>query len=304
MITEEKKTPFKEYTVLCNSTILDDLFCVADIYRIFVLSLTADKATGLTDTTLPQLATLIDESVSNYTGKDAFTDKLRKCKDIQVETRYISDSLEVTPKKRNCYKFRIPIHIKQELEENFDAFRMIHRSFFFINDLPIKIKGYLIKLYSVTNTNTLYMGKTKAELEKLLHMTHTTITKYNKTLEAKGYIKIERKGVFITCQGIKPILKRSERTDLILLAYKQNLELAISNYNKTYSKQLKIENISINDIHKLKLDKTTAIYAQYHITGFKTVENINGLAFYLETGFSSKIKRYEQVLELEEILVI
>ena len=302
MAEKQEKSPFKEYTVLCNSTILDELFCVSDVYRIFVLSLTAEKITGETDTTIQQFADLVGESKNNYTGKDALTDKLRKCNDIKLETRFVEKGPGKKPKKRNFYTFKIPK--PADITENLDTFRMIYREFLLIDDLSIKIKGYLIKLYSVANTNTLYMDRNITELEKLLHMSHNTITTYNKELEAKGYIKIEKDGLFIKCQGFKPILKRSDRTKEILSGFKQNLESAISAYNYNYQVHFDIKSLTLSDLKKLKLDKMTDIYAKYHITDFKTAENINSIAFFLETGLSSRTKQEEPVFELEEILIV
>ena len=46
----EEKLPFKEYTVMSNN-LIQKLGC-ADVYRTYVLLLTADKNTLITDTTI------------------------------------------------------------------------------------------------------------------------------------------------------------------------------------------------------------------------------------------------------------
>ena len=287
------KYPFKGYTVLCNSTILDAIFCSADLYRLYVLSLTDDKITRTTDTTIQQLAGFVGESTSNYTGNGAFTDKISKCADIQLVTKFV-ESTTSTPKKRNYYKFKQP---KGE-----DIFRIIHRDFFDV-DLPIKIKGYLIKLYGVANINTLFMNKTKAELEKLLHIGHNTITSYNKILADRGLIEIVENGLFITCPGFVPITKRTESTEKVLLAYEYNLNVAIDEYNKNHSKSLSIETLTKSDLFKLNLDKSTATFAYYYVDQFSKVKNINSLAYYLITGVSRKAQLNEAEPNSEIIII-
>ena len=73
----------------------------ADLYRFFILSLTADKDTFKTDTTLDQLANFVGESRRNYdSGKisTSFTDRLIKSNEVELEyirTKSLKDNREV-----------------------------------------------------------------------------------------------------------------------------------------------------------------------------------------------------------------
>ena len=72
-----EKLPFKEYTVMSNN-LIQKLGC-ADVYRTYVLLLTADKNTLITDTTIDQLASFVGDKPANYKGgksSKSFNDKL------------------------------------------------------------------------------------------------------------------------------------------------------------------------------------------------------------------------------------
>ncbi len=287
------KLPFKNYGVLPVSLIQNHVFGTADIYRVFILSLTADKTSGKTDTTINQLADLVGESSNNYKNKNSFTDKLRESGEVTVETLSIQGTQTSSPIKRNYYTFR-PLNTKE-------PFRMIGKEFHSI-DADIKIKGYLIKLYSAANTNSLFLNKPKSELEKTLHISHDTINKYNKVLEEKGLIEMVEKGLFITCPGIKPITIITEKTKEILSANQENLISAIALYNQTHPDKIDLKSLTNQDLMKLPIDKTTRIFATYYLTKFKTIENINGFALYLVTGLSSKTAKYEEKALVEIVL--
>ena len=275
----QNKKPFKEYTVLLNSLILNKIFCLADIYRIFVLSLTTDKITGITDTIINQLAELVGESKFNYQNENSFTDKLRNSTDVDVNTVLYREDVTNSPIKRNYYTFRKPV--------NSEPFRMIHRELYDV-DLTIKIKGYLIRLFSAAVTETLFVGYSQRELAKLLHISPNTIRSYNKELSEKGLILELKKGFLLTCPGFRPIEKLTEASKTLLAQYHQLLIISIDNYNNSHTDILSIKTITIDDLKKLNLDRSTHIYAYYHITGFSNVKNINGLALFLDTGVPYK----------------
>ncbi|MEA4937826.1 MAG: winged helix-turn-helix transcriptional regulator [Paludibacter sp.] len=275
----QNKKPFKEYTVLPNSLIQNEIFGPSDIYRIFVLSLTADKITGKTDTTIDQLADFVGESTFNYQNKYSFTDKLRDSNDVDVNTVLYREDITNCPIKRNYYTLRKPV--------NSEPFRMIHRELYDV-DLKIKIKGYLIRLFSVAVTETLFVGYSQRELAKLLHISPNTIRSYNKELTEKGYILELENGLFLTCPGFRPIEKLTEASKTILAQYHQLLIISIDNYNNSHTDILSIKTITIDDLKKLNLDRSTRIYAYYYINDFSNVKNINGLALFLETGVPYK----------------
>lgn len=284
MSMQERK-PFKDYTVLPISLIQDKIFGPSDIYRIFVLSLTADRITGRTDSTIDQLANLVGESKFNYQNENSFTDKLRASNDVDVKTILHREDITNCPIKRNYYTFRKPV--------NSEPFRMIHRELYNA-DLSIKIKGYLIRLFSVAVTETLFIGYSQRKLAKLLHVSANTIRSNNNELSKKGFILELENGFFLTCPGFRPIKELTEASKNIFLRYHQLLNYYIDNYNNSHTDILDIKTITIDDLKKLNLDRSTKTYAYYHITEFSNVKNINGLALYLETGVPFKSLHNEE----------
>ena len=83
-----EKLPFKEYTVMSNN-LIQKLGC-ADVYRTYVLLLTADKYIPTTDTTIDQLASFVGEKPANYKGgksSKSFNDKLRATGEVSIQNK-------------------------------------------------------------------------------------------------------------------------------------------------------------------------------------------------------------------------
>ena len=83
-----EKLPFKEYTVMSNN-LIQKLGC-ADVYRTYVLLLTADKYTLITDTTIDQLASFVGDKPANYNGgksSKSFNDKLRATGEVSIQNK-------------------------------------------------------------------------------------------------------------------------------------------------------------------------------------------------------------------------
>lgn len=90
------KLPFKEYTVMSNN-LIQKLGC-ADVYRTYVLLLTADKYTLTTDTTIDQLASYVGEKPANYKGgksSQSFNDKLRATGKSAYKIRIVAGMTEL-----------------------------------------------------------------------------------------------------------------------------------------------------------------------------------------------------------------
>ena len=82
-----EQLPFKEYTVMSNN-LIQKLGC-ADVYRTYVLLLTADKYMLTTDTTIDQLTSFVGEKPANYKGgksSKSFNDKLRATGEVRIRT--------------------------------------------------------------------------------------------------------------------------------------------------------------------------------------------------------------------------
>lgn len=298
---KEKKLPFKAYTVM-NNDIIREFSCI-DTYRIYVLSLTCDIKTNTTDTTIDQLADLCNESVENYksqktkrSGKEyikkSFTDKLRECKHVQVFTKSYGSK-----GKRNTYVFKQPLYN--------DTFRMIGKEIYNL-DIDNKLKGYLIKLYSLANTNTLLVNKNIRDIKELINISNTTFSNYNRTLKDKGYIDITDKGIKLTVSGITEICnkpKATEATQDTLKAYANTLHDRVTKYNAYNKTGLQVFNLTNKDIKDLKLNQKLGIFAHYYRDNFKDIYNINSFVGYLNTGKQSNdiFRQSSKEIELEQL---
>lgn len=181
-MTLQKKLPFKDYTVI-NCSVASQLSS-PDIYRYFVLSLTA-KRDDTTDTTLKQLADFVGEKESAYhsgnSGKNkklSLNDRFRNSgafKDIILSKKEKSRNLYVFPKaEKGNYR-----RIKKE-------FRNI--------DLSIKLKGYLLQLFCLTDPHSLLVARSKNNIAKTLHMANSTVTSYNQILIEEDLLEEIKEG--------------------------------------------------------------------------------------------------------------
>lgn len=116
----EEKLPFKEYTVMSNN-LIQKLGC-ADVYRTYVLLLTADKYMLTTDTTIDQLASFVGEKPANYKGgksSKSFNDKLRATGKSAYRIRTVAG---MTGLGQIIYSFLSALDITEESAES----SMIH----------------------------------------------------------------------------------------------------------------------------------------------------------------------------------
>lgn len=186
-----------------NNRSVQKLNCL-DTYRYFCVSLTAIK--GVSDITYEQIEILIGKkedniSVSSYkcSGKQkSFADKLNELEEVSVTKEYTK-----TPNngivKRNIY--RIDFSTENKL------FRMPKKTLL-LADLEPKYKGYLLKLFSVCNVNTLTIDITQTELCSLINVSPVTVNKYNKLLIEKGFLIDLGNAYKINIPGLDPIIDK------------------------------------------------------------------------------------------------
>ena len=140
----EEKLPFKEYTVMSNN-LIQKLGC-ADVYRTYVLLLTADKNTLITDTTIDQLASFVGDKPANYNGgksSKSFNDKLRATWEVAIQNK---DSGR-NDRTWTDYIFS-PV--------SFGHYRRIDREFYdsYNNTLDLKLRGFILKLFSAAEPHS------------------------------------------------------------------------------------------------------------------------------------------------------
>ena len=164
----EEKRPFKEYTVMSNN-LIQKLGC-ADVYRTYVLLLTADKYTLTTDTTIDQLSLFVGEKPANYKGgksSKSFNDKLRATGEVTIQNK---DSGR-NDRTWTDYIFS-PV--------TYGNYRRISREFYdsYNDTLDLKLRGFILKLFSAAEPHSHTITLPMRKLEKLIHMGHDTINKY------------------------------------------------------------------------------------------------------------------------------
>jgi DNA-binding Lrp family transcriptional regulator len=175
-----------------------------DVYRYFCVSLTAIK--GETNITYEQIEILMgkDEehiAVSSYksSGKQkSFADKMNELDEVTVTKEYSK-----TPNngivRRNIYRINYSTEHK--------LFRMPEKELLLV-DLEPKLKGYILKLFSVCNVNTLIINMTQKDLCELINLSPATVNKYNKILFEKGYLVDLGDCFKINIAGIAPIVDK------------------------------------------------------------------------------------------------
>ena len=152
-----------------NNTLIQKLGC-ADVYRTYVLLLIADKSTLTTDTTIEELASFVGESKSNYKGNKktkSFNDKLR-------------DTGEVTIQEKNSGRKDRTWTDYIFSPVTYGNYRRISREFYdsYNDTLDLKLKGFILKLFSAAEPHSHTITLPMRKLEKLIHMGHDTINKY------------------------------------------------------------------------------------------------------------------------------
>jgi len=257
---KQKNLPFKSYTIMNNSLI--EHFGCSDVYRLFILSLTTDRELK-TDTTLDQLADFVGEKVTAYNGNNkskSFTDRLRESTEVKVVTADGKSYKNGNKVTRNTYTFKEPIPTK---------YRRISKTLISL-DLPIKLKGYIIKLFSVTEPHSYIISRSVNELEKMLKMGKATIKKYNEELIAKDLLEITDNGWILKVESL--IIDEPNKIPKEVQTIFDSLE-SIINTKK---------------INNIPLSKYEAIYLSAKSKDFKEIEDLKSWSYWLLTGVPYK----------------
>ena len=273
------KLPFKNYSAM-DKTLIYKLGC-ADVYRAFVLSLTTDKKSNKTDTTLDQLAGFINESISNYSsGKTtkSFTNSLKATGSVTI-TSSRSTSLDGSKSvTRNTYTF-----LKGK------EFRMIGIEFYHL-DLEIKLKGYLIKLFMLANSTTLRLERSANDIYKECGVSRATQKKYNAVLIEKGLLEVTENGFILNVEGFNATekkIKPTKETMALFEGHKMIVQSHIMGYNARRKHSGKITEINRDNLNLLLqegLDRKSYIIALYAMNNFEGVKDINKLFSTIEFG--------------------
>lgn len=270
------KRILKNSTSMSN-TLIEKLGC-SDVYRAYVLISTTNKS-GKTDTTIEQLAEFCDEKPSNYQGgktTKSFIESLRDTKVVNIETTRAKALATGSFVKRTYYSFH-----------ETRLFRVINIEFYTLN-LDIKLKGYLLKLFSMANTVSLCLEKSANEIAKTVGVTKATQKKYNAELETKGLLVKTLKGYRLNVPGFNQVAKKvmTVKTKKIVTAHIEMVKMYAAKYNKQHPTNPVLSSTTENleRLRKAGLNSQSFIIARYYVSNWANVTDINALVENIVTG--------------------
>lgn len=264
------KLPFKGYTTM-NISAAYTLSC-PDLYRFFVLSLTTDKKTLKTDTTLDQLASFVGESRRNYdSGKinTALTDRLAESGEVKIEHIRAKSLKENKEVNRIIYTFKEAIPTK---------YRRISRDFINL-DLSIKLKGYLLKLFALADAHSYHISYSATAIAKEFKMAKVTVSKYNNELINKGFLSLNGTGFDLHIESFLIDMPKGQSVEVELLIQK-------------------VENvISIMKESDVQLPRSYMQYLAAKKDNFKKIRNMEYFMNYVISGVPYKSKEDSEPIE-------
>ena len=270
---QDKKLPFKNYTVMSNN-LMQKLGC-SDVYRTYVLLLTADNITLETDTTLEQLAQFVggDEKEANYKkGKTSksFNDKLRETGEVTITDK---DSGR-TNRHWTDYTF-LPVmtgHYRRIGREFYDNY----------NTLDLKLRGFILKLFSAAEPHSYIVKLPMRELKELIHMGHNTITTYKDKLKELGLV---------------------EETGNWWVLKVKGLILDTPKYSYVEETKAMFEHmIMVNESNNSPLSRECMIYKKYKGNDFKNVKNMYALMRRLVNGTIGRNAKKDELVTNDIIM--
>lgn len=248
-----EKLPFKKYTVMSNK-LIQNLGC-ADVYRTYVLLLTADKNTLTTNTTIEQLAFFVDEKASNYKGgksSKSFNDKLRETGEVTIQSK---DS----GRKDRTWTDYVFSPVTQS------NYRRIGREFYdSYKTLGLKLKGFILKLFSAAKPHSHVIKLSVRKLEELIHMGHNTIRTNINQLKTLGLLDEVDGCIILKVSGLIIDQPRDKVTEQIIAVFKR----VIAN----------------NESKGHPLSRECLIYKKYEEKDFYGIKNMRAFMNSIQSG--------------------
>lgn len=263
-MTRQKKLPFKAYTVI-NCSVAKSLGC-SDVYRFYVLSLTTDRNNS-TDTTLEQLADFAGEKPTAYKGgmtkdkkkKLSLTNRFRasgEFESISSKREYSNISgKEVT---RNTYVIKKAV---------IGSYRRVKRTFTDL-ELPVKIKGYILKLFCIAEPHSYLVKGTPNQIVKAVKMSKKTVECYNEQLINANLLEVVEDGFLLKVDS----LQTDDPNRCLTTAHKEFVDF--------------IENKSIprKKRNGIPLDRWERAYLYEKLKNFSGIRNMNNFIRWTITG--------------------
>lgn len=267
------KLPFKEYTVMSNN-LIQKLGC-ADVYRTYVLLLTADKNTLITDTTINQLASFVGDKPANYKGgksSNSFNDKLRATREVSIQNK---DS----GKKDRTWTDYIFFPV------SFGHYRRISREFYdsYNSTLDVKLRGFILKLFSTAEPHSHTITLSVRKLKELIHMGHGTISNYIEQLRDMDLLDEVGDTIILKAKGLLIDLPKDKYVEEVKAAFEHM--------------------ITFNESRGKPISRECMIYKKYKEKNFEGVKNMHAFMKSLSSGLVGKKKNVENKKELPVIIL-
>ena len=260
----EEKRPFKEYTVMSNN-LIQKLGC-ADVYRTYVLLLTADKNTLITDTTIDQLASFVGDKPANYNGgksSKSFNEKLRATGEVTIQNK---DSGR-NDRTWTDYIFS-PV--------SFGHYRRINKEFYdlYNNTLDLKLRGFILKLFSAAEPHSHTITLSVRRMKELIHMGHDTISNYIEQLRDMDLLDEVGDTIILKAKGLLIDLPQDKYVEEIKADFEHM--------------------IAYNESRGNPISRECMIYKKYKENNFKGVKNMHAFMKSLSCGYVGKEREIEK----------
>ena len=267
------KLPFKEYTVMSNN-LIQKLGC-ADVYRTYVLLLTADKYTLTTDTTIDQLASFVGDKPANYKGgksSKSFNDKLRATGEVSIQNK---DS----GKKDRTWTDYIFFPV------SFGHYRRIGREFYdsYNKTLDLKLRGFILKLFSAAEPHSHTITLPVRRMKELIHMGHGTISNYIEQLRDMDLLDEVGDTIILKAKGLLIDLPKDKYVEEVKADFEHM--------------------IAFNESRGNPISRECMIYKKYKENNFKGVKDMHALMKSLSSGLVGRKQEAKDKEELPDLIL-
>ena len=253
-----------------SNNLIQKLGC-ADVYRTYVLLLTADKYMLTTDTTIDQLASFVGDKPANYNGgksSKSFNDKLRATREVSIQNK---DSGR-NDRTWTDYKFS-PV--------SFGHYRRIDREFYdSYKKVNLKLKGFILKLFSAAEPHSHTVTLSVRKLKELIHMGHGTIFSYIDQLKELDLLDEVGDTIILKVKGLIIDLPKDKYVEEVKATFEHMIAFNESNGNP--------------------LSRECIIYKKYKENDFKGVKNIHSFMKSLQNGLIGR-KQVANDIEYQEL---
>ena len=267
------KLPFKEYTVMSNN-LIQKLGC-ADVYRTYVLLLTADKYTLTTDTTIDQLTSFVGDKPANYKGgksSQSFNDKLRATGEVSIQNK------DSGKKDRTWTDYIFS-------PASFGHYRRIDREFYdsYNNTLDLKLRGFILKLFSAAEPHSHTITLSARKLKELIHMGHGTISNYIEQLRDMDLLDEVGDSIILKAKGLIIDLPKDKYVEEVKADFEHM--------------------IAFNESRGNSISRECMIYKKYKENNFEGVKDMHALMKSLQAGYVGKDKKIIYKEEYPDIIL-